>query len=556
MEPSLQDPLSTPRRAMDIEDYIDIIRRHRGWILGPMFAALVLGTVVAFVWPDTYVSAAVIRVIPPQIPERFVPTNINADISQRINSIYQSITSRSALTNIINLYQLYPRDRKRLPLDDVVEQMRKDIKVNFVGMQQGSSKRDQGVQAFQISFAYENRILAQKIVTEMVTRFIDENIRTRASQSVMTTDFLRDQWEQRKRDLDAIEDKLTKFRQANQGRLPEERANLQQAMNMFENRISNLNTQIARANQDKLLLESKLNILKDQLKVAATPETSPQVLAAKNERLVQLEKDILNAETSLEALLNNYRETHPDVRRVQANIAVLKRQRDNLRKQEEAKAAEVPAPNAAPAAPVRPSKEVSGLESEIASVQSLIESRNLEIDNYQKELQGVDRNLRSYQGRLESMPSSITEYEDLIREKRLAQEKYEEMNAKMAQSQSATELENRKQGETLELLDQASLPVTPAQPKRPLIVGASAVAGLLLGLLLAGARELKDSTLKNLKDVRAYTQLMILGSVPLLENDLVVKRRRRLGWLAWSTACLAGIAIMAGSVFYYYANKT
>ena len=68
---------------------------------------------------------------------------------------------------------------------------------------------------------------------------------------------------------------------------------------------------------------------------------------------------------------------------------------------------------------------------------------------------------------------------------------------------------------------------------------------------------MKDSSLKNLKDVRAYTQLTVLGSIPLLENDLVVRRRRRLGWLAWSTACIIGAVIMTGSMyFYYFVNKT
>jgi len=66
---------------------------------------------------------------------------------------------------------------------------------------------------------------------------------------------------------------------------------------------------------------------------------------------------------------------------------------------------------------------------------------------------------------------------------------------------------------------------------------------------------MKDSTLKNLKDVRAYTQLTILGCIPLLENDLVVRRRRRLAWLAWSTATLASIAIMTGSVVFYMTSK-
>ena len=76
--------------------------------------------------------------------------------------------------------------------------------------------------------------------------------------------------------------------------------------------------------------------------------------------------------------------------------------------------------------------------------------------------------------------------------------------------------------------------------------------GLLLGVVIAGAREMKDASLKNLKDVRVYTQMAILGSIPLLENDFVVRRRRRLAWLGWTVACLLAGLIMAGAVVYYY----
>ena len=125
----------------------------------------------------------------------------------------------------------------------------------------------------------------------------------------------------------------------------------------------------------------------------------------------------------------------------------------------------------------------------------------------------------------------------------------------MSSSQIATNLENRRQGEQLELLDPASLPQTPSEPKRYIIVSVGAAVGLAVGLLIAGIREIKDTSLKNLKDVRAYTQLPILGSVPLLENDLVVRRRKRVSWMAWSTACLVGVLIMSGSVVYYYATR-
>ena len=73
---------------------------------------------------------------------------------------------------------------------------------------------------------------------------------------------------------------------------------------------------------------------------------------------------------------------------------------------------------------------------------------------------------------------------------------------------------------------------------------------------MTGGREMKDTALKNLKDVRAYTNLPVLGCVPLLQNDLVVRRKRRLAFVAWSAACIVGIASVTGSIYYYYSSKT
>ena len=62
------DYLGTPRRELDVADYVDILRRHWMWIAGPAFAGLVIAVVTAFVWPDTYVSYAVMRIVPSQFP--------------------------------------------------------------------------------------------------------------------------------------------------------------------------------------------------------------------------------------------------------------------------------------------------------------------------------------------------------------------------------------------------------------------------------------------------------------------------------------------------------
>jgi uncharacterized protein involved in exopolysaccharide biosynthesis len=130
------------------------------------------------------------------------------------------------------------------------------------------------------------------------------------------------------------------------------------------------------------------------------------------------------------------------------------------------------------------------------------------------------------------------------------------MQRKKGMSETANALDERKGGENLEVLDPASLPEEPTEPDRLLISAIGAGTGLALGIVIAGIKEMKDTSLKNLKDVRAYTQLPVLSSIPLLENALLVRRKRRLYWLAWTTALLVGAVAMAAAIYYYYFGRT
>jgi uncharacterized protein involved in exopolysaccharide biosynthesis len=61
---------------ISISDYVELLSRQKVWVFGSMFAALVVSVAIAFLWPDTYLSVATIRVVPPQVPENFVPANV------------------------------------------------------------------------------------------------------------------------------------------------------------------------------------------------------------------------------------------------------------------------------------------------------------------------------------------------------------------------------------------------------------------------------------------------------------------------------------------------
>jgi len=546
-----QEYVSTSRRPLDVEDYIDIVRRHRGWILGPTFAALVIAVVAAFLWPDTYISQAAIRVLPSQVPERLVPSNVNLEMSQHINSMASAILSRTNLTNIIQTYGLYPRERNRRPMEDLIERMQGGIRVGEVRELQSRGTAGP-LSAFFISFEYENRYLAQKVTADLAGRFISENVRTRSNQSRETTQFLKDQLQTAKQELEDLEKRRTEFRVKNAGRLPEELETNLQTLRSLETQLSGVNEIIGRLGQEKLLLESQLRIQQEQLasQAAATDQFSATV---KSERLVQLEREILLLESRLSALRERYRDVHPDIKAGQAQIDVLKRMRDGMLKQEEQKKPEPEARSPAQSARFRAATQE--LEASIARVQSLIQAKGIELEERTVEQQQLRAQIKGIHSRIEARPVLEQQYADLTRDYELAKIKYDDLNKKIAQSEIATDLTNRNQGESLEVLDPASLPEKPAKPQRLLIVGVGLGLGLVLGVFAAGFWEMKDTSLKNLKDVRAYTNLPVLGTVPLLENDLVVRQKRRLTWLAWSAACVAGVLAMSGSIYYYYATR-
>jgi polysaccharide chain length determinant protein (PEP-CTERM system associated) len=549
-----QESAGIARRPLDIEDYIDILRRHKGWIFGPLFAALVVSVVVAFLWPDTYVSIATIRVVPPQVPENFVPANVNMDIQGRVNSLIQLILNRATLTNIINTHNLYKKERERLPLDDVIENMRLyDIKCCPL-LQNANTQRSERNQypAFQIGFAYSNRFIAQKVTTDLVARFLEENVREVSQQTVSTTQFLRDQWDSAKKKLDDIEQKLSVFRSQNLGRLPEEQQSNYQQLNAMQTQVLNLNTSMNRVNQEKLLYENQLRIFHEQLSSLKDPNAQRQAQQQKNEKLAEKDREIEQYENALAAARERYKETHPDVQRLNSMLAAAKKQRETILKQEETKK-----PDASVTSQPDPqiAREQRDTQVAIQRIQGLIQAKDLEMEDYKKQSKELETTIRGYQARIEGVPVGIKEYDQLLRERDLAKKDYEDLDRRLTASQMSTALENRQQGERLEQLDPPSIPQTPTQPKRPLIIAIGTGIGLIVGLCLAGAWEMKDTALKNLKDVRAYTQLPVLGSIPLLENDLVVRRRKRLAWLAWSTACRVGVIVISSSVVYYFATK-
>ena len=553
-----QNYVSVTRRPPDVEDYIDMLRRYRSWIIGPMFAGLVVSVVVAFVWPDTYVSQAVMRITPQQVSERLLPAVINTQMVDRIGQMQTEILSRSSISQIIQKpsLNLFERRRQREPLEDIIQDMRnRYIKIGVMADPAQGEGEHRYASAFSIQFSYSDRYKAQAVVNELVARFLDQNVNVQRNKAVLTENFLDDEQKSALEQLNKLESALTRFRIENQGRLPEQTQANMSAVNTTQMQLASLEDGLSRDQQDKLILETRLQTLKNsQSFVAANMEETAVGQAVKNQRLVDLNNRIAEGKSQLAGMLQVFRPDYPDVRQMQGRIQSLERERDSLEKEqiEESSKAQ---PSRRVVNP-QMQRSLEDLKNEQAHVQAQIAAKQSDIESKIRRQADLHRAVNDYQGRVQSGTANQQQYDGLLRDYQLAKQSYEEMSRRKEASSTARNLEEHKAGENLEVLDPASLPEQPTEPNRWAIAGIGTAVGLLLGVVLAGAKEVKDTSLKNLKDVRAYTNLPVLSSVPLLENALLVRRKRRLFWLAWSSAIIAGTLAMSGSMYYYFFGRS
>jgi succinoglycan biosynthesis transport protein ExoP len=553
--------IAISRRPLDLEDYVDVARRHVAWIVGPVFLGLVISICIAFSLPNSYRSEAVMQITPAQISEDLVKTTGNQLLTDRIIQMEGDILSRTSLINLINAPELnlYPKEKAKQPLEDVIEMMKsRDLKIDIQNMA-GLGKH---ASAFKISFSYTDRFKAQQTVSKLITRFMDANQSSQHDQQTMLHDFIGDELAKAKADLERSNAELTKFKVENQGRLPEQSQMNIASLNSLQGQVTGIQDQLNRLAQQRIQLEAHLSTLKSQLDlVDMMAQDNSSTMAAgspgfrQNVELEQLNKEIDAGESHLQQLLQSYREGYPDIRDLRKRLDVLKKQRDDLKaKQEEVVAAEAAKPKEAPRKTTnyQVAQSRTTLLGEIDQTSALLKNNDADRVFRQKDQEKVTKQIEDYRNRLSATSGIEARYADLQREQANATLKFQTMLQKQDLTAQNNDLIQRKAGEKLEVLDSPSLPITPFSPNRWMIVGGGMAASLLVGLALAGVQEAKDSSLKNLKDVRAYTNLPVLCSIPLLENTLLVKRKKRITFLAWSAALVVGLVAICVALAFYY----
>ncbi len=494
-------------KNLELKDYWAMVVRRRWWLLGSFFLLGWLGFAVAQFWPYLYRSEALILVEQQKVPEQYVTPNVISDLQDRLQSMTQQILSRTRLQRLIDQFGLYPRERARMIVEDVVNKMRKDIRIEPLE----ARGRPGELTAFRISYAAKNPRVAQQVTNELTSLFIEENLQARTQQSVGTTTFLENQLELARKDLAEQEQRQREYKLRYLGQLPEQQQSNLQILSSLEAQLHASTDSLDRAEQQKIYLESmrdQYQAMQRSLK-AGTGSVHVSPVATAEAALSDLRKQL----SDLEA---NYTPLHPDIVKLKEEIA----QREALKKRQEAEQASGQNGEASAASPA------ATADPALMEVESRLKAGVIEIQHREKDMDTLRTGTRELQSRLNLTPVREQQLAEVTRAYENSRQYYQSLLQKKLQSELATNLEKRQQGEQFRILDPASLPGKPEEPSRLEIILIGWALGLCVGVGLIAFREFNDGTLRSEKEISVSTKLPVLVRIPVLHTPREEVRQR------------------------------
>ena len=467
-------------RPLKLEDYVAILKQRALLIAAPVVLLPILALLVSATIPPQFVSQTLVLIEQQKVPDEYVKPVVSSDLDQRLASMKEQILSRSRIEPIIQRFNLYPG----ATADDRLDQVRKNIEIKPIKSEIAGAGALPG---FFISYRSSDPHTAQQVCGEITSLFVNENLRAREQSAQGTTSFIESQLASAKSNLDQQDAKLAEFQRKYIGRLPGEETTNLNMLNSVNSQLEAATQALSQLQQQKAYQESMLTQMTHEASLSA-PIASK---AAPDERQTQL--DALQVQAN--ELSTRYTPDYPDLISVRRKIADLRREMSRS-----------PSATAGLAPHTADPAGVQQLRAQIQATNQGISAKQSE----QMQLQGA---INGYQGRLQASPQVEEQYKALTRDYQTAQKFYDELLAKMNQSQMATDLEHRQQGEQFRVMDEPNLPSSPEYPKRSRFVLAGLAAGLLLGLGISSFLEYLNTAIQNEDDVFAFTKLPTLAVI-------------------------------------------
>jgi uncharacterized protein involved in exopolysaccharide biosynthesis len=555
-------------------DYLEILVRRKKQFFLPALLIFAASAALAFGLPSIYRSEATILIEQQEIPSDLVRSTVTSYAGERIQVISQRVMTTQNLSRIINEYDLYADDRARESMAVVVEEMRGQIDLEMISadvVDPRSSRPVTATIAFKVAYSGEGQRVTQKVTNELVSLYLNENLKQRTAHAVETSSFLTEAAGKLQVQVQELEARLAKFKEANINNLPELQQLNIQLMERAERDLKDKQQQIRTLEERRIYLQSEL--------VQMNPTS--QLYSADGNRVMSSSDRLKALETEYVSLSARYSSSHPDLRKMEKEIAALKLETGAVSvdsNQIRRKLADLKSEMAV--LRDRYSKDhpdVKKLQRAIDQNEATLRSAKgksrpkyrqiADADNpayiqLQAQLKAADSELRSlrssvkeietkigdYEKRLLDSPQVEREYRDLTRDHENAQAKYQEVKAKQFQAELAESLERESKGERFSLIEPPQLPEEPDKPNRIAILFLGFVFSLAGGFGTVAVAESMSDAIRSPKALMAVIDAPPMIVIPYIEVHAdVVRRRYQLAGFA-----LLSLLVIGGGVVLFH----
>jgi polysaccharide chain length determinant protein (PEP-CTERM system associated) len=516
--------MDTTSWSLSVKDYWDIAVRRKWLILAVLATCLGIAGALCLYLPKVYRSSTLILVETQKIPESYVRPVIGGTIFERLTMIQQQVLSRTLLLKVIDEFNLYPDKAQFGDTESLIESMRKNIKIE--------TKGGGRVEAFSISYAHQDPMMAMKVTARLASQFIEENLKVREQFVEGTTEFLQEELRRAKASLEDQERAISDFKKKYMGELPaqvetnlhhldrlqremttvtealdnakDRQAAIHKAINAYETLGMPIFENARKAQYTKDEGEKSIRKTED---APAAPVASPAPSYAGVDflgvRLRELER-------TLASLKAEYKDTYPDVIQVKHEIEQLKAQIGQ-------KGAATSAEPSKPGAPRRFGSP-QGPDPYYHELLRQRDEAEIAVTTMKERLQRLSAQVKEYQDRVERAPTREQEMTILVRDYENTRRNYEALLDKQLNARVSENLEKRQKGETFRILDPANLPEKPEKPDLLMIMLAGLAVGCGLGYAIAFSLEQWAPPFRRPEEVESILGLPVLATIPVLQT--------------------------------------
>lgn len=503
-EPSLKDYLATLRRRAVPAAIVFVL----------VFAVAAL---VAVLLPPTYQATGTILVESPQIPDDLIRSTVTSFADERILVIKQRVMTQSNLRNIIDKYNLFAKQRESAPASEVMDMMRSRIGVELISADVVGNRKT--TIAFKVSYDDAQADVAYKVANEMLTLFLDENVKSRTARATETTEFMTQEADKLRKNLDAVEEQIALYKQKNGGALPE---HLELHMGMLT-RLESEMKEVERAHKDAQAEARMLDIELTAVTAGKDSSVSPAnpATASPAQQLA-----FLKTEYTKQATI--YSTNHPSLRALQRKIDALK------------KALGEPA-SAEPAESADP----KDTELAVAKTKARINATEVRMASLAQQLKSLRAQHAQYENKILQTPQVERGMTSLLRDYENAKSKFEEVRSKQMSAQISESLEEGKKAERFALLEPPMLPDKPIKPDRKKMLA----MGFFLALASSGgmvmALESANQRVRGAQALAALSGRSPLVAIPRIRTQAELARRKSPKKLKFIVAALILLIVAA-----------